>query len=263
MSAIYSLRPEGYRELYNQSLIRSVMTALVLMVIVGIVLVGNRSEGSRADSYVWILFLLIGGYTAYISYRNLKRQKEAWNSFRLIIDESKILRQHIGLPDLSIPQPDITQIIEMPNGDLLIKTARKEIYLAVPRWIELPEEVRERLSAFHPFEPQGQLAFWQQYPWVVTIAMLAVFFTHLFSSTPWLVVATGLPSLAIMVWSTYHMWKSPHILKRVKWVVFIMPLIILSIIFRMLASLGGVGGKKIIVARDMKEQIQENRYGIW
>ena len=147
----FGMRPDGFKEIRKQGIIRTGSLFLVIIAIVAILPAVMSDAPNRFDTLPILIPLLLGVMVFSISL-SMKRLKPVVESFRLKIDHEKIVRGRLHTPDLIILFTDITRIIKNYDGSFTIQGQSKLNPIAVPAQIEHPDQLEKILNEIQSVE---------------------------------------------------------------------------------------------------------------
>jgi hypothetical protein len=77
---------------------------------------------------------------------SVRSQRKIFKSFRLLIDDEKILLQRQGLKDLVIAQSEVRSIVRKQNGNLIVKGKNPHYTIYILPYIDNQSELEHRLN---------------------------------------------------------------------------------------------------------------------
>src|SRR3989442_11882126 len=113
----YMLDAQGCEDLKRQVVTRSEIVSGVAA-LGGIYISGAGFSLPIAVGVGVILLLSLGIGIS----RGVKRQREAWLSYELSLNEQSIVRNQSHVPEISIARADVTEIVEERNGTIVVRT---------------------------------------------------------------------------------------------------------------------------------------------
>jgi hypothetical protein len=131
----FRIRPNGFNEIKKRLIVT--MSALFGAVIFLIVLLPAllSDEPSRFDTLPYLLPLFLGVF-AFSVVNGIKKQRLVFESFRLRVDDEKIVRESLHTPTLTIYRKDVKTITKSSNGSFTIQGNSKLNAIGVPAQIE-------------------------------------------------------------------------------------------------------------------------------
>ncbi|MGI4865728.1 MAG: hypothetical protein ACRYFZ_17530 [Janthinobacterium lividum] len=225
--AEYYLTPEATRAT-QKALLKQAILFAAIMLIAG---VGYNYWGLHADNSVLLLVLVMATGTSIYSYfRNLKQQKLAIESYRLVVNTDGISRFTTLLPPIQLASVEITAITQHAQGNLAITTADKYRAIYVPAHVANRSELLHELARFAPLTIVDHKTWTAKLMPLVAIGMLGLMGLFYTVSNKVISTITGLLLLGILTWSCWHIWRNKNLPRQSRRLLWFMPLILLSIV---------------------------------
>ena len=229
----YQNSPSGFAILRTQIIKRSV--PVLLLSLTGGLAIFYVVNDKQFGLLEWIIFIVfLAGIMIFAVLKSIARQKEIYNSYRLVIDNEYLSRQQTGVPVRNLAFDKITQITKAENGDLLITGQKKEDCISISAFIEKYEEVVNQLSAIMPIVQRVQKNLLDRYPAIGALAAIGLMCAVYISYNKIVVGVSGIALTAILIWCFYKMQTSKLIdskVKRTSWFALIVVVSILLIIW--------------------------------
>ncbi len=244
MEKRFRLDTEGLKELRKQTIKRLMLTYLVAVVIIFIIITYRDDGGVLIPWFLLVglllFFLLVGAYTLAIT---LKKQKEAWLTFELIIKEDSIERHQNHLPPLTIERETVIAIEEWYNGVVNIKTADKGLFIALPKAINNRAELLTLLTDYQSIERIENTKLTRVkglYPFLSLIPIGAAFI----ATNPIIVIPCGLLTIGLMIYSAISIFRNKMLSKKYKLTMLLLILPTIAILVKtvdaIISVMGGV-----------------------
>ena len=239
----YRFAPEGFEAVRKKLVVLQGITFVgILGVFVGMDFKSADRDWLRGSLLsLWPHLLpitFLGALFVYGFQRSLKKQRENWLAYELMVGEDFVIRRMPGLSEMEIRREEVTAIRHHSRG-LTLETSSKQRTLGVPRTVEEFDEVRARLSAWMtPTELQREE--WKLSPnlvYGVIIVELGLFMVFSLSTQSWLLVCSGAPLFFGLVWSVVFVERSPQLAPRMKRTMWIILLPLLAIGFRLVEAI--------------------------
>lgn len=149
--------------------------------------------------------------------KGIKRNRESWDTFELLLGEDFVIRRIRDFPELEIHRDEVTRIREAPSG-LYVETKLKDRFIGISRDLIDYQDARDNLARWMLLvtEPPQAWASPRRWIWfspVVTVVLFAVFLS---ATTDWVIVATALPLLIVLAASVWLVRRSVQVPVRAK-----------------------------------------------
>ena len=120
------------------------MFTVILLIIVVLPAFMSDDPG-RFDTLPYLLPLFLG-VVVFSIFTGIKKQRSLFESFTLIIDDEKIVRESLNTPTLIIYRKDITKIIRHANGSFVIQGKSKLNPIVAPAQMEDYRQLESMLN---------------------------------------------------------------------------------------------------------------------
>ncbi len=107
------------------------------------------------DNADWSFLLMIALFSAALTFVGYHTERDAWRSYRLMLDSEGVQRIQEDQPDVRVPYGEIRKIVEVEGQRLRIEAGSPPRLIEVPRALENYDEVRATLATRHPIETIG------------------------------------------------------------------------------------------------------------
>ena len=178
--------------------------------------------------------LFVGVFSVITITRGMKRARSIIESYELVLEDDSILRMQDGVEPFRAQKADVTSIKVLSFGNIKVHT--KHNHLTIPKHVGPKEELLAALSELGPIEhKQGTLI--ERYPALLSLLSIGLTIGCLAASEPWLVLATGLPLLALMAWAFIVVRTDANVherLKRSSWLTLLMMVVVAGKIMQVL-----------------------------
>lgn len=192
-----------------------------------------HSNGNDSPA-ILVTALAVIGTTLAITLRILvRRQCDSFRTFRLTLTDDRIVREQEGFPILEIAFSNISQLTEDPHSGLRVRGADRYQDLFVPVSLENYADVKGALAQYQTVEVTNRLRWSYPRTLAVGAGTAALYAICFLSRNSVYVISSGILLVAVLVGSFYFTLRSPHISKRTKRVVWLTPLVLLSILARL------------------------------
>jgi hypothetical protein len=181
---------------------------------------------------------LVVGLLVYSFRRGMRKQRENWLAYELLVGEDFVIRRMPGLSEMEIRREEITAIRQSAQG-LSIETSSRQRTLGVPTTLEEFDEVRARLSEWMTLT-ELRRAGWMnssQLLYGVVTAELVLFIVFFLSTQSWLLVCSGAPLLLGLVVCLVMLQRSAQLAPKMKRNVWLIVLPLAAIAFRLMEAI--------------------------
>ncbi len=193
------------------------------------VLIFNRTDWTTAVFLILIFIVII----TFVIRNAIKKQRKAWETFELLIDDTKIERNQQGFPGISITKTDIVEAIEAKNGSITLMTRPKANSIIIPFSVQNKVVLKEVISTFTTIrEVKKNYGLLLSYGGA--ILGLVLFFSFMLSTNFYLTISSGLVLFSLCIWGFIATQRNKNIDKKVKrssYVIIILLIVIASKLF--------------------------------
>jgi len=230
MEKKFTLKESTFKEFRKKIIIRSMIITLVLVGFFIYLNTPNLEVGSLFENLPFLFMPVIIGCLIIGFIRGVKRQKKAFHSFELIIDDHKIIRKIHLCEDIELPFSMIEGVVKHKNGSLTIKGQNINNSIGVPFQLEGMGELENILSSIVEINLHDKRTFAQMYPsylsWIALAATLIVFMVE----NKYLVAVAGVISMAGWIFIFVFIQKVKHYNKTTKRAMFFLFPLLFSVI---------------------------------
>lgn len=196
-------------------------------------------QGSLLSLLPHVLALTFVGALFFFSFRrSLKKQRENWFAYELLVGEDFVIRRMPGLSEMEIRREEVVAIRQDAQG-LTLETSSKQRTLGVPSTLEEFDEVRARLSEWMT-PTEVRRARWKHSPslvYGVIIVELGLFIVFFLSTKSWPLVCSGAPLFGGLIWSVVLVQRSAQLAPKMKRTMWIILLPLTAIGFRLVEAI--------------------------
>lgn len=236
---VYRLRPNGFKEVRNQIIVKSACIGLLALAVgIGISVYRSDGPGGKMDGLPLVMGITLSAL-AFGLYKGIKRQKTLYQSIIINISESEITSEQLDRSAITIPFNDIKSIIKAGNGSLAIRGSSSLNIIIIPAQIENYEQLVISLNEIRPFDKVKGTAFGQA--WLMaTILLTMISMATLYISTNKILVGiSGTLLIGLFIWSFVVTQKSKMVdvkTKRGSYFTFFLLLVVVVIMVTKLAG---------------------------
>jgi len=173
----------------------------------------DHSQGLLFYLFLILFFVVILWFSIT---KSVKRQKEIYNSNRLIVKDGSISLYKNHSPNVTLALAEITQISQDKQGNLLIKGKDARQVIAVSAHLENYDQLKDQLQSFHPIAHAGAPNLLNRYPLFNALIPIALMVAAYVSQNKIIVGASGIILIGILIWSFYKIRTSSQIDAKVK-----------------------------------------------
>jgi hypothetical protein len=239
MNNEFQIKENGFAEIKKAILIKTIP---ILMLAGGTAIAISYFNSSRQSSDVNVLPFMIPILLIVIVngiFKGLRRQKELFESYKLIVNEDEIVREQKNTLTISIPHNEIQSITKNSKGILTIVGNSKTEIIGVPTQIDNSERLEQLLSQIHLITNSDKQSFSQKYNVLVTLLTIGLMASVYLSTNKLIVGITGTLLLLILSYSFYEIRTNKNVDNKTKKITWWLILVLISIIATMRFKLIG------------------------
>lgn len=211
----FSVRPNSFKEIQKR-LIR-MMAILFGGVVFSVLVLPSFISGEPIDLVTFpILVVLFGAVFAFTIWSSVKKQKELFESFKIIIDDDKIKRERLNTPELVIYKREVKRITKSVEGNISIEGNDKWNPIVVPAQIENREDLERILADISTIIVLTKKAVWQKFFVPISMSGAGLFLATFYVTNKYVSMVCGLLLLAVIGFSFVVMVTNKNIDKRTK-----------------------------------------------
>ncbi|MGO4919814.1 hypothetical protein [Maribacter spongiicola] len=239
MNTEFQIKENGFAEIKKALIIKTIPVA-ILAAGTGLTISHINSNGQTTDVNV-LLFLipLVVGALAFGLFKGINRQKELFESYKLIVNEYEIVREQNNTQTISIPRNEIKSIIKNPKGILTIVGSSNTDVIGVPSQINNSEKLEQILSEIKPITYSDKKPPFEKYKGVLILIVLGLMATVFISTNKLLVGITGSILILFLGYSFYEVRRNKNIDKKTKNSMWWLLLVLFSVIGNMYLKITG------------------------
>jgi len=217
----YHLAPEGFTAARNRLLRQRIAIFAGIILFLPLLAYKEFGETWQRDSVASFLptllfVLIVFGALAVGLRKGIRRNQESWNSFELVVGDDFVIRRIKDFPELEIQRSEVTAIRESAVG-LHVETNLKDRTIGIASALIDYDDAKERLSHWMPVQQFQQ--GWKtasRWMWGLPLIFIVFFGAFYMTTRSWLIVATGVPLLAGLLWSMWFIRKSVQVSAHMK-----------------------------------------------
>jgi len=231
----FKLDPCGFKEIRQKTLLRTIPIA-VLAALAGLYISSvNQNTGTSSLDTLPIVIPIMIVALCFGIFSGLKRQKDMWDTYELTIDGETISRTQNNVPTVTIKKDDLQEIVESPQGHILLKTGNRTNLINIPSSVQDRDELLNTLAGFGQINKEvGNKSNLTLFISLAGIGLMLVFFV---SKDKSIILLTGTILTGGLLWAFFEIQKSKLIDKKTKRGAYFIFLVLFSIIGRLLMEL--------------------------
>jgi hypothetical protein len=239
----YHLAPEGFNVVRKKLLRQRSILASGIIVFTTVIVFRqsdfdlNKPSLVSLTPYFIVMVILIGALTSGLI-KGMKKNWEAWTTYELVIGEDFLIRRVKDFPELEIRRDEVTSIKESPAG-LQVTTKSRDRTIGIGSALIDFEDAKARLCQWMMPAKQTQQGWSSPGRWVAALPLfvLLLFGAFLLSAKSWILILSGMPLLAILLWSFALIRKSFQISDQMKRTSLLIFLPLLAIVAKLVQAL--------------------------
>ncbi|MEM6804992.1 MAG: hypothetical protein AAF696_26585 [Bacteroidota bacterium] len=230
MKTEFYIKENGFEEIKQKLIFRTIPIVLIALC-GGIAISHFNSSDQNSDINLLPFFIpLIIGVMVFGFLKGMRRQKEIFNSYQLVIEEERILRRQAHTDDIEIKWSEIKEISKNKDGSLMIKGANVNKSIGVPGQIQNMPELELRLSDILEIIPASEKSFIQKFPWIFPVLTVGLMMIVAMSTNKILVGLAGTFLTAGLIYSLVVTQRSKHLDKKTKRGMWLILIVLVSIV---------------------------------
>lgn len=239
MNEEFQIRENGFNEIKKAIIIKTIPIA-ILATGTGLAISHFNTNGQASDINVlpFVIPIIIGALVFGL-FKGINRQKELFESYRLIINENEVIREQNTTQTISIPHNDIKSITRNSKGIITIVGNSNTDSIGVPSQINNSERLTQILSQIKPITDSDKKPLNEKYKGVLILLMLGLMAIVYISKDKLAVGITGTILILFLGYSFYKVRKNKNIDNKTKNGMWWLILVLLSIIGNMYFKLNG------------------------
>jgi len=216
MNEEFQIRENGFNEIKKAIIIKTIPIA-ILAAGTGLVISHFNTNGQESDINVFPFVIpIIIGALAFGLFKGINRQKELFESYRLIINENEIIREQNNTQTISIHHNEIKSIIRTPEGILTIVGNSNTDIIGVPSQINNSEKLAQILSQIKPITDSHKKPLTEKYKGLLILLMLGLMASIYISKDKLVVGITGTILILFLGYSFYEVRSNKNIDQKTK-----------------------------------------------
>ncbi|HET6225067.1 MAG TPA: hypothetical protein VFF27_02235 [Bacteroidia bacterium] len=230
----FKLSPAAIKELVKKTYIKVI--PIVLIAATGGIVI---SESNRQDD-VNILPVLIPVMLCVLGfsfYRGIKMQRDLFESYRLIFDNERIIREQFNTTAIIIMYTEVTEITKDAKGNFNIKGKSKNDLIIIPTIVEDPVRLESILTEIKPITIKGSESFFKRNSWLTALVTIGLMLAVYVSNNKLLVGSSGVLLLVLMTYSFISIQRNKSIDRKTKSRTWFLIIVVISVAIVMASKL--------------------------
>src|SRR5215217_4070020 len=211
----YRNSPARFPYFRNRLMTRSaISTAIILIFSAAIFFFAEDRDyaGSITISITYIAFIF--AVLVFSFFRNLRRQKAVYDSYKLTISDQSITREQSNLRAVTIPLAAIKEIKHNAWGNLEVKGFSPHELIVISPYTENFADIKNWLESRYSVVAQKSMGPLLNY--VVMIGVVIIMFVFYKVQNNIIATICGIIMLAVLIWSIYKIQTNSIVEKRTK-----------------------------------------------
>ncbi|MDB5253438.1 MAG: hypothetical protein JWP27_2607 [Flaviaesturariibacter sp.] len=195
----------------------------------------NARKAGKDD--VNVLPIVLPVFALAISFglwKGMKRQKAAFESYRLTIEPNSLYRDMDGVQTIQMYHSEVARITKNKHGAVTIYGAEKESIIRVPAQIDNRDQLEELLSMIRPIESTDGQSLQPLKAVLMSVATLGLMTLTFISRNAIVVTIAGLALTAFLTWSFIVTRRNPEIDDKTKKGMTMVFLLVFSILMKVI-----------------------------
>lgn len=203
---------------------------VICVLVLAMVCIYFVDMGSYSNLFTIGLVITVVGMSYY---RGIRMQKKQINSFVLTLDDTSVTQRKANVTPLTINYSDISYILALKKGDILIRQKDSTNHILIPQGIENKDKLINRLELVMPItKPTKEFTHTKELTVGIIILTVGAFYLFVTSTNPLLVIPLGIVLLGVLIFSFIFTQKSKLVEKKIKRSSYLIILPFLSILFK-------------------------------
>lgn len=232
-------KENSFNEIKKAMIIKTIPVA-ILASGVGLTISHFNTNGQTSDINVLPFVIpIIVISLAFGLLKGINRQKDLFESYKLVVNESEIIRKQNNTQTITIPHHEVKSISRSPKGILTVLGNSNHEMIIIPAQINNIDKLEQILSQIKPINNYEQKPFNEKYKGLLIPLMLALMATTYISKNKLIVGISGTILILFLGYSFYEVQKNKNIDKKTKNGMWLLILVVLSILGNMYFKLTG------------------------
>lgn len=184
-----------------------------------------------------VMTLLLVGIMTFSYFQNLKREKLAVSSYRLVLEPGCVSRFQSNLPPMRLTADDIVRIVENTQGVLTVVSTDKYRAIYIPAQVTQRTELMQELASLKPITPLTSKTLLEKIAPYTSVGVLGLMGVFYVVNNKIVSTISGALLLGLLAWSAWHIWRNKDLPTQSRRLLWFMPLVWLSILAGMILRL--------------------------
>lgn len=226
----FTVHPDGFKEVRKKTLpvITGIFLIIVLVAIILYFWNGSADDSPDTLPYFIVVFAVIFLFSGF---KAVKKRKEMFESFRLMIGEGAVVREQLNTPTITIERNDIRKIVKCSTGELVVVGPSKLSSIIIPSHIKDRTELERLLSEIRPVTQDTSKPWARYLILLATVVGMVLLFVGFGRENKIISALCGTVICMIMLWGFIVIQKSKNADNRLKRVSYILIIPFISVLY--------------------------------
>lgn len=233
MKEEFKTRENSFNEIKKGIIIKTIPVA-ILACAVGLTISHFNTNGQASDvdvlPFVIPLIVISLGFGLL---KGINRQKDLFETYKLIINDNEIIREQNNTQTISIPLNEVKSITRNPKGIIIVLGNSNYETIVIPVQIDNPDKLEKILSQIRPIRENEHKPFTEKYKGLLIPLMLGLMATTYIAKNKLTVGISGVILILFLGYSFYVTQRNKNIDKKTKNGMWFLILVLLSILGNM------------------------------
>jgi hypothetical protein len=226
----YKNREGSFPEFWKIVLIK--MIPRYILILTFVIVLNYFQNGQNSNNYIVLpltVVIVLGALFVGL-YISKQRQKQIFESYELLLDDSGITRNQYNTQTISVRYGDIKEITKNADGSITIKVVQNADVIGIPKQIDGLAQLELRLSEIMPVTALTTTPFTQKYQGIVSLVTLLLYGAVFISDDKFIVGVCGGLLIALLGYSFVKLQRNKNVDKTTKSLMWIVVWVMISLI---------------------------------
>lgn len=218
MTEYYTIRPDKFKDLRKQILLKQILRILLVTTIAIAVSYYSTDDNIQESMSFWIsmvLFLII--FQVILLMFGMKKYNKMLDGFIFTITETEVRREMKGMPTIRIRFENIKSIAKDKTGSFIIRGDNKFDLISISANVINYERLEKSLSQIRDIELKNELMPERNRRIAYSVVMLIGMFIIYTSDNKWLIGIFGTIVSAILAWTIVQIQRNKNVADEIKY----------------------------------------------
>ncbi len=169
----------------------------------------------------------------------IKKQRQAWASFELILHADSIERVQEGFPKLLLLKEEVKSVKEAKNGSITLVAYPRHKSITIPFAVENKPELMQSISSWTSVDqPKGDFSFGLSL--LGSVLGLCLLYSTMVSTNFYYTVTSSFALISILLWGFVEIRRNPNFHKNVRQASYAGFIVIAVLIYKLMLTLAEV-----------------------